>query len=524
MSLKKVALIFLGSLLFFCAFNWLMPVTDPVEANYALTAKEMLLSGDWLSPRIYGNFWYDKPVMIYWLLILSFKLFGISDFAARFPAAFAGAVTVAFSAWFYQRVFASARGAMIFAGLFAGSVMFWLLAKMVLTDAVLVASLSIALACAYLHLRERNIKCLYIAYALMGIGVLDKGPMAIVVPAFVILVYAIIKRDWKVIKQTLSIPGLVIALLVGLPWYWYMYSAHGMDFVNGFLGLNNFIRATVSEHPEDNHFYYYLYMIPATLLPWSLITIKAFWTERNEDIYKFALAWVLGFFLFFTAMATKYPTYCLPVIFPALLITARFIEKRYNSFSQIEQLLLIFPCLLIWVGLNVAALIFAPGSGKIFALVSIVVLGVFFVIVHIRNSSLIIRSAIGLTVCALLFGSLFVPDYMYQRSSKAMAEHLPKEPAAIACYGDYMTSAVYYSGQRIVQLGAEETGFWAGKYVMPHELPESFFKRTKAVDSYVVIRKSNRVQDFMKEPYARGYHLVYADKYYYLLKRLGDGK
>jgi len=85
-----------------------------------------------------------------------------------------------------------------------------------------------------------------------------------------------------------------------------------------------------------------------------------------------------------------------------------------------------------------------------------------------------------------------------------------------------MTSAVYYSGQKIVQLGAEESGFWAGKYVMPHELPESFFERSKTSDSYVLIRKINRVQDFFKEPYSHGYQLIYADKYYYLLMRRGE--
>ncbi|MFA6074201.1 MAG: glycosyltransferase family 39 protein [Negativicutes bacterium] len=521
MSLRKILLIFAGAIFFFCAFNWLMPITDPVETNYALTAKEMLLSGDWMSPRIYGNFWYDKPVMIYWLLILSFKFFGICDFAARFPSALAGSVTVTFAAWFYYRIYASMRGSLIFASILSGAVMFWIFSKMVVTDAVLVAVLSIALACTYLHLIERDLKYLYIAYVMIGIGILDKGPMAIVLPAFIIMIYAIIQRDWKIIKRAFSIPGLIITLLIGLPWYWYMYDTHGYDFVNGFLGLNNFVRATVSEHPEDNHFYYYMYMIPATLLPWSFIAIKAFWTERSEDIYKYVLAWVLGFFLFFTLMATKYPTYCLPVIFPALMITARFIDKRYRNFSQTELFLLVFPCLLIWAGLNVAALIFSPDTGKIFAMISVVVLGGFFVIVHKSDSSLIIRSAIGVTLAFLLFGSIFVPAYMHQRSSKAMAAHLPKEPVLTACYGDYMTSAVYYSGQRIVQLGAEETGFWAGKYVMPHELPESFFERSKQLDSYVLIRKNDRVQDFLKAPYSNGYRLVYADKYYYLLKRNG---
>jgi len=68
-------------LVFFLPFNSHIPVTDPVEANYALTAKEMLFSGNWLSPQIYGHYWYDKPAMIYWLIAASYKLFGVNEFA-----------------------------------------------------------------------------------------------------------------------------------------------------------------------------------------------------------------------------------------------------------------------------------------------------------------------------------------------------------------------------------------------------------------------------------------------------------
>lgn len=69
-------------LLFF--MNGSLPITDSVESNYALTAKEMVLSGDWISPQIYGKPWYDKPIMSYWLIALGFKIFGFSEFGARF--------------------------------------------------------------------------------------------------------------------------------------------------------------------------------------------------------------------------------------------------------------------------------------------------------------------------------------------------------------------------------------------------------------------------------------------------------
>ena len=92
------------TLLFFTLFlylagNQLLAITDTAESNYALTAKEMVLSGDWISPRIYGRYWYDKPIFYYWELALSFALFGFNEMAARLPAAILGSASVLFTYW-----------------------------------------------------------------------------------------------------------------------------------------------------------------------------------------------------------------------------------------------------------------------------------------------------------------------------------------------------------------------------------------------------------------------------------------
>ena len=84
-------LLFIGSIFFFWLFTSFGPITDPVESNYALPAKEMLESGNWLYPTIYGEPWFDKPILVYWLTALSFKLFGIHDGAARFMPALSSA-------------------------------------------------------------------------------------------------------------------------------------------------------------------------------------------------------------------------------------------------------------------------------------------------------------------------------------------------------------------------------------------------------------------------------------------------
>ena len=87
------------SLFLYLIGNQLLPVTDTAESNYALTAKEMVLSNDWISPQIYGHYWYDKPIFYYWELALSYTLFGFNEMASRLPAALLGSASVLFTYW-----------------------------------------------------------------------------------------------------------------------------------------------------------------------------------------------------------------------------------------------------------------------------------------------------------------------------------------------------------------------------------------------------------------------------------------
>ena len=89
--------------LFLLLGNSQLAVTDPVESNYALTAKEMVLSGDWISPQIYGTYWFDKPIFIYWMLCISYTLCGFTDFASRLPGALFGTASVVLAAWYMLR-------------------------------------------------------------------------------------------------------------------------------------------------------------------------------------------------------------------------------------------------------------------------------------------------------------------------------------------------------------------------------------------------------------------------------------
>nr|WP_252894257.1 glycosyltransferase family 39 protein [Veillonella denticariosi] len=260
MKLSRLTpVVFIVWLVFYMVGNNILPVTDPVESNYALTAKEMVLSGNWLSPQIYGTYWYDKPIMIYWLIALGFKLFGIADWVVRLPSTLFGALSVA---TMYQAIHSmSGRWVLglIAASVLGSSLMFWTVAHGVVTDMVLLYTTLMIMIYAYkgLVLNRRN--AMIVAYAFAALGVLTKGgPVAIVLPGIILLIYAAIYRSGTMLKRIFDWRGILVFCAIALPWYAYMYSVHGQAFIDGFLGLHNVTRATQSEHPEDNVWWYYI--------------------------------------------------------------------------------------------------------------------------------------------------------------------------------------------------------------------------------------------------------------------------
>lgn len=136
MPRKYWLLLFAAAAALLFAGNGSLLITDSVESNYALTAKEMVLSGDWLSPQIYGHYWYDKPIFFYWMTALAYKMFGFTEFASRFFPALFGLGSVALLAWGGSKL-ENARSGFISALVLLSSVEFFLISKSVITDAVL---------------------------------------------------------------------------------------------------------------------------------------------------------------------------------------------------------------------------------------------------------------------------------------------------------------------------------------------------------------------------------------------------
>ncbi|MBR2214160.1 MAG: glycosyltransferase family 39 protein [Selenomonadaceae bacterium] len=336
-------LLALCALLFFLGSS-LIPVTDPTESNYAETAKEMLAQGEYLSPLIYGHSWYDKPIMFYWELVASFGIFGVNEFAARFfPGVFAS-LGVLITYFLGTKLYDRKRG-LVSALLLMTTVEYWYVAHAIITDMTLFCAIAGTLTAFYLGYSRGKPHYYYLAYAAAGVGMLTKGPIGLVLPGLIILLFLAWERNLKHLLKMKILPGLVIFAAVSSIWYLPMFLLHGWDFIDTFFGVHNVLRATVSEHPAQNVWYYYLMIFVAGFIPWVFPWLYGLARKIGQDIRernlptvatreKFLLTWALTVPLLFQCFATKYVTYTLPYMMPVAILFAGYYASREKLFQR----------------------------------------------------------------------------------------------------------------------------------------------------------------------------------------------
>ena len=292
------------------------PLLDPDEPVYAETAKEMIRFGDYLSPRIYNEYWYDKPPIFYWMVAASFKIFGgFSEIAARLPAALMAIGAILMTALASARLFGARTG--FWSGITMGtSVMLMYMGKASVTDTTLLFFVTAALF-SFIH---RHYWFMYIA---CGFAVMTKGPIGVVFPGAIIFFYLLLTHRLEEFLRMHVVRGLLLVVAVGLPWYGYMYAVHGMAFVNEFIGFHNVSRFTAPLHPVRAHWWFYLPVIILGFFPWTGLLVQsvrnAFYRSFGEEaqLLSFFQVWWIFVLVFFSIAQTKQVSYML-LLTPAL--------------------------------------------------------------------------------------------------------------------------------------------------------------------------------------------------------------
>ena len=365
----RIFILVMISVLLFFAFNGALEFTDPVEGNYVQTAKEMLASGDYFSPRIYGNYWYDKPVFFYWELMLAFKIFGVTEFAARFFPALMATFGVIATYLFGKKIYDKNIG-FIAAVILATSLEFWYLSHAVITDMTLFLCVSLTLAFFFVGYKENRSLYFYFAYVFSAVATLTKGPIGLALPGLIILLFLLSEKNISYLKKLCIPTGFILFFAIISIWYYPMYKIHGSDFILTFLGVHNVLRASVSEHPEVNVWYYYTLVFLAGFFPWSFYIVPKIirdyykkFKEKTDNKFeilkftkeqKFLLIWAVSVFVVFQSFATKYVTYTLPYMMPIAILFALILNENIKVFKSISVVMIILlPILLLTVAVPI---------------------------------------------------------------------------------------------------------------------------------------------------------------------------
>lgn len=353
-SLRAPALPAIAVLLLLCwlaFFNGLgeLGLTDKTEALFVEVAREMLERNDWVTPWWNGERFFDYPVWGYWMVVGSFRLFGISEWAARLPSALAASAVVLggcalMLAWASPQEPVRQRWGrgLLAAGVLATSPGWIGWGRVATTDMFLSSAITLALFSFLLAHRRREqplpARLGRIGFALFSaIAVLAKGPVGLLLPGLVIVVFLSLTGQWR---QWWN-PGALLAMAllfagVCLPWYVAATQANGSVFVDGFLGFSNIQRFTNVLYRHPGPPWFYLPWVLLLLLPWSLFLPPALaalrfwrwsrWRRAAEDpaleLPLFLLLWLVVIVAFFSAAATKLPGYILPALPAGSLLVA----------------------------------------------------------------------------------------------------------------------------------------------------------------------------------------------------------
>ena len=337
----------LGILVFMSFFLGLgsAPLFDVDEGAFSEATREMMISKNYLTTYLNGSPRFDKPILIYWAQLVCVKLFGINEFAFRLPSALAGTAW-ATSIFLFVRKESNNRQAFLAAALMILSLQVVVIAKAAIADGLLNCFLAITMFSLLNHFKTGSKSALYLAFAAAGFGMLTKGPIAILIPGAVSLLFALQEGSLnKWIRMIFNPIGILLFLCIALPWYLLEYRDQGMAFIEGFFFKHNISRFNTSFEGHSGSILYYIPVIIVGMMPFTglfftvLFNIK---TLLSNSTNRFLLIWFVFVFVFFSLSGTKLPHYTIYGYTPLFILMARVLPlcKHPGRFALWPLLLL----------------------------------------------------------------------------------------------------------------------------------------------------------------------------------------
>lgn len=328
------------------------PLVGPDEPRYAQVAREMYLRGDLITPTLGGHTWFEKPPLLYWMMMAAFGLLGTTETAARIGPALSGLLTVLAVIWVGRRVqITSGEKALCGLGAWSGLIAASMLGVIVFSraasfDIVVTMTVAWALSCFLVYELEtddaRRRKFLIGFYVFVGLSLLAKGLIGIVIPFGVIGLYYVLRRNFPARQFLQSLLwGVPLALGVAAIWYGPVIARHGWSFVDEFFVQHHFARYFSNKYRHPGPIYFYLFCLILLTLPWTVVLFASVgkvtsWRLRGEGsqdkLRVFALAWLVLPLAFFSFSGSKLAGYILPLLPAAALLAG----ERLAKFTSTE--------------------------------------------------------------------------------------------------------------------------------------------------------------------------------------------
>ena len=350
-------------------------LVDETPPLFAAAARAMSESGDWLTPKVNGMFRFDKPPLIYWLMSFFYSLpkneiwDSLGTLSARLPSALGSLFLMmmigdTLFCWpqkgdrqFFTPIVASLG--------FALSPLIIIWSRTAVSDALLTGTLGISLLLFWRRMASKNNDQCISAWVFLGFAILTKGPVAFVLAALTIISFLFCQKNWeRLLRKINPKKGILIAILISIPWYILELIKEGKPFWDSFFGYHNFQRYTsvVNNHAEPLWFFLYIMLLAS--LPFTPFlchgifeTFRDFFKSSrknsivSESLYTFSLCWLISVLIFFSISATKLPSYWLPAIpAAAILISHSFISLKN---SKKNYLYLWIPSIFILFGISI---------------------------------------------------------------------------------------------------------------------------------------------------------------------------
>src|SRR6266581_313370 len=323
---QLLALVAAFSFAWFCNLGYRHLVKSD-EGRYAEIPREMVASGDWLTPRLNGYKYLEKPALQYWATAASFSLFGQNEWAARLWPGLTGFSGVLLVFWAGKRLFAPPAG-LCGAAVAASCALYVVIGHILTLDMAMTffTSASVfAFAVAQQDSGEgERRRWMLVAWAAAALAVMTKGLIGIVLPAGAVALYVLIERDWKLLGRLHALGGGLLFLAIAAPWF-IAVSLANPEFLRFFFIHEHFERFTTREHGRYQPVWYFVPVLLAGVLPWIVDLFPALgraWTRVPEIRFqprRFLLLWCVVVFAFFSASDSKLGSYILPM-FPALAL------------------------------------------------------------------------------------------------------------------------------------------------------------------------------------------------------------